>query len=478
MSPIHNKYLENIGVRSTMSISIVINDELYGLIACHGYGNEGVRVALPIRELCRNIGNCASVMIQRLLMQQQINHRAQLLKSTTPHAPSFETSNAASFLRIVDADFAILSIGERTKAIGKVDPFGEAMAILAYLQSCQYTTLQSSHHIRGDFPGLNYPPGINTIAGLLLLPLNVGEGNDFIVFFRKASPIVNTWAGNPNKKIFKPGSEYLDPRTSFKRWTETIAGTCREWTPDQLDMARVMGMMYERFLDVWPQDGDSSSSIGNRRLGLIHAQAEKVKPSLSTIVNLLERALEYNTDGNLREVLVRTEKSSTALLHVIENLTKLTSGETGVEIAEEGFDIRSTASRVVRELQTEAQRRGVELETSLAVSSMKVKGGDTLFAETMKYFTRNSIKSAIKIRLGVSQTQSAENKTNIRITVQDVFTQLSDDELDVSSPLHILPPSLTDHVGRKYCEILRRLKECRATNRLGQKPTSQQSSTM
>ena len=55
VSPVHKKYLANMGVRSTMSISIVINSELWGLIACHGYGDVGMRVSLPIRELCRGI---------------------------------------------------------------------------------------------------------------------------------------------------------------------------------------------------------------------------------------------------------------------------------------------------------------------------------------------------------------------------------------------------------------------------------------
>lgn len=56
MSPIHLKYLGNMGVRSSMSISVVINGELWGLIACHGYGYTGIKVTLPVRELCRNIG--------------------------------------------------------------------------------------------------------------------------------------------------------------------------------------------------------------------------------------------------------------------------------------------------------------------------------------------------------------------------------------------------------------------------------------
>jgi len=55
MSPVHSKYLENMSVRSTLSISIVIDSDLWGLVACHGYGDAGIRVSLPIRELLRNI---------------------------------------------------------------------------------------------------------------------------------------------------------------------------------------------------------------------------------------------------------------------------------------------------------------------------------------------------------------------------------------------------------------------------------------
>ena len=35
VSPIHIEYLRNMGVRASMSISIVVEGELWGLIACH-----------------------------------------------------------------------------------------------------------------------------------------------------------------------------------------------------------------------------------------------------------------------------------------------------------------------------------------------------------------------------------------------------------------------------------------------------------
>lgn len=44
MSPIHIKYLANMAVRASMSISINAFDELWGLIACHSYGSKGMYV--------------------------------------------------------------------------------------------------------------------------------------------------------------------------------------------------------------------------------------------------------------------------------------------------------------------------------------------------------------------------------------------------------------------------------------------------
>lgn len=44
MSPIHIKYLANMAVRASMSISMNAFDELWGLIACHSYGSKGMYV--------------------------------------------------------------------------------------------------------------------------------------------------------------------------------------------------------------------------------------------------------------------------------------------------------------------------------------------------------------------------------------------------------------------------------------------------
>src|SRR4051812_2462247 len=237
MSPIHLKYLSNMGVRSSMSISIVIDTELWGLIACHGYGDIGLRVTLPIRELCRNIGECASTNIQRILLLQRIQSRRPPPVGNPQQTPSgFIAASSTDLLRIFDADFGLLSIHDEARAIGRLEPYREALAILSYLQKHRLTNVRASQNINSDFPDLKYPPGINIIAGILVIPLSVG-GSDFLVFFRKGQLNEVRWAGNPYEKVVKDGTSYLEPRASFKRWTETVVGTSKEWGEDQREWA-------------------------------------------------------------------------------------------------------------------------------------------------------------------------------------------------------------------------------------------------
>ncbi|TVY84351.1 Phytochrome-like protein [Lachnellula suecica] len=210
MSPIHHKYLANMGVRSSMSVSIVIDDDLWGLIACHEYGDIGLRVSLPIRELCRSVfrfpqddfqtklcdqsiclhvllGDCAAVNIQRLLMKQRLEARKlPALKPTSNQNPtSFIAASSTDLLKLVDADFALVSIQDKIRAIGRMEPYHEALAIMTFLQSMRYSNIRTSQNIKADFPGITYPSGEKALSGLLLIPLNVGDENDFLVFFRK-----------------------------------------------------------------------------------------------------------------------------------------------------------------------------------------------------------------------------------------------------------------------------------------------------
>ncbi len=228
MSPIHIKYLGNMGVRASMSISIVAFKELWGLISCHSYGNRGMRISFVLRKLCRLVGETVSRNIERLSLAQRLHARKLINTSPTEKNPGgYIVTRAEDLLSLFDADFGVLSIGDEGKILGPVENSQEVMAALQYLRLKRLTTIQISQDLRRDFPDIRR--NFDMIAGLLLVPLS-REGRDFIVFFRHGQLQQVHWAGNPYEKVKSDGSNGLMPRKSFKVWSETVVGKCRDWT--------------------------------------------------------------------------------------------------------------------------------------------------------------------------------------------------------------------------------------------------------
>lgn len=234
MSPIHIKYLRNMAVRASTSISLTAFGELWGLISCHSYGQKGMRVSFPIRKMCRLIGETASRSIERISYASRLQARKLINTVPTEQNPSgYIVASSDDLLKIFDADFGLLSIRGETKVLGQLEHSQESLAMLEYLRERKFTSVLTSQNLSVDFPDLNYGPGFLIIAGLLLVPLSVG-GQDFIVFFRKGQLWKVNWAGNPYEKNVKEGTkEYLEPRKSFKIWSETVVGKSRDWTEEQ-----------------------------------------------------------------------------------------------------------------------------------------------------------------------------------------------------------------------------------------------------
>ena len=185
MSPIHIKYLANMSVRSSMSISINAFNELWGLIACHSYGSKGTRVSFPIRKMCRLVGDTASRNIERLSYASRLQARKLINTVPTEANPSgYIVASSDDLLKLFDADFGLLSIRGETKIMGQVEQSQEVLAMLEYLRLRKISSVITSQDIKEDFPDLRYPPGFSVIAGMLLVPLSVG-GEDFIVLFRR-----------------------------------------------------------------------------------------------------------------------------------------------------------------------------------------------------------------------------------------------------------------------------------------------------
>ncbi|CAD6567826.1 MAG: Light-sensor Protein kinase [Alectoria sarmentosa] len=434
MSPIHIKYLTNMAVRASMSISINAFSELWGLIACHSYGSKGMRVSFPIRKMCRLVGDSASRNIERLSYASRLQARKLINTAPTESNPSgYIIASSDDLLKLFDADSGLLSIRDETKILGRLEQTQEALAMLEYLRLRKITSVTNSMDIRLDFPDLRYSPGISVIAGLLLVPLSI-SGNDFIVFFRKGQSREVKWAGNPYEKFVKEGTEgYLEPRKSFRTWSETVVGKCREWTEEQIETAAVLCLVYGKFIEVWRQ---KEAALQNSELTklLLANSAHEVRTPLNAIINYLEIALEGAIDQETRDNLSRSHSASKSLIYVINDLLDLTKTEEGHSlIKDEVFDLPATVKEATDSFTGDAKRKQIEYAVSEHPGVPQfVVGDQRRVRQAISNVTANAIQhtlnGAVNVELWLAN--SHEHRVEIDIVVQDTGAGMSAEKLD------------------------------------------------
>jgi len=435
MSPIHLKYLANMAVRSSMSISINAFDELWGLIACHSYGGRGMRVSFPIRKMCRMVGDSASRNIERLSYASRLQARKLINTVPTEHNPSgYIIASSDDLLKLFDADFGLLSIRDETKVLGHLENAQEALFMLEYLRMRRIQSVMTSTDITLDFPDLRYPPGFHILAGMLLVPLTVG-GNDFIVFFRKGQIREVKWAGNPYEKYIKEGTEgYLEPRKSFKTWSETVVGKCREWSEEEVETASVLCLVYGKFIEVWRQKEAALQNSQLTRL-LLANSAHEVRTPLNAIINYLEIALEGALDSETRENLSRSHSASKSLIYVINDLLDLTKTEEGGSLIKgELFDLPATIKEATDMFRGDAKRKNIEYEVSEQPGlPIYCIGDQRRVRQAISNITANAIQhttqGSVKVETYLA-AQPSRDRVEVEVAVSDTGAGINPKRLD------------------------------------------------
>lgn len=421
-------------VRASMSISINAFNELWGLIACHAYGSKGMRVSFPIRKMCRLVGDSASRNIERLYYASQLQARKLINTSPSESNPSgYIIASSDELLKLFDADYGLLSIRGEAKILGKLDQTQEALAMLEYLRLRKMTAVKNSIDIKTDFPDIRYTPGFTVIAGLLLVPLSI-SGEDFIVFFRASQTREVKWAGNPYEKVGREGTEgYLEPRQSFKIWSEKVFGKCRDWTEQQIETAAVLCLVYGKFIDVWRQKEAALQTSQLTKL-LLANSAHEVRTPLNAIINYLEIALEGAIDSETRENLSNSHSASKSLIYVINDLLDLTKTEEGNNlIKDELFDLTATVQDAANAFVGDAKRKGIEYEVMENPGvPQHVIGDQRRVRQAISNLIANAIEhtSSGGIKIATWLVQQAESHVEIDIVIEDTGIGMSPEKLD------------------------------------------------
>jgi light-regulated signal transduction histidine kinase (bacteriophytochrome) len=243
VSPIHLEYLRNMGVAASMSISIVQNGRLWGMVLGHHHSPR--LVSFELRELCVFIAQTFSALLatkeqlDTAAYQLRINQvQAQLFEQVTQQPNFLEGLHkvSPSLLDVFDCGGAAICFEGDIITLGHTPLPLQIKEVVAWLQK---QPRQDVFHTN-SYATLN-PAGLNiraTASGILAITLSQEPG-DYILWFRPELVHTVTWAGKNEKvETLANGQLHLSPRQSFAAWRQTVDSTAMPWQPLELEAAR------------------------------------------------------------------------------------------------------------------------------------------------------------------------------------------------------------------------------------------------
>jgi chemotaxis family two-component system sensor kinase Cph1 len=241
VSPVHLRYLANMGVAASASVSIVKDGALWGLVACHH--STPRNLPYEVRAACRALAGGLSRQIKAREEADDYRERIRLRSFEDEVLRSFAgevsfdegVDDAAPRLRrMLDADGLAVVRGGRLTLDGECPGEAAVRAMAGWLvDSAVVEPFATDRWSEIDPRTL---PFRDLASGVLAVTISADE--PFILMWFRAEHLqVVNWAGNPHKAVNGEGVGALTPRASFEAWIETVAGRARPWTPADVETA-------------------------------------------------------------------------------------------------------------------------------------------------------------------------------------------------------------------------------------------------
>jgi chemotaxis family two-component system sensor kinase Cph1 len=229
VSPVHVEYLHNMGLVASMSISILRDGQLWGLISCHH--KRPRNVSFEIRTACDFLGQVLSVHLEARERAAEYEHRMRLTEihgkllahmAAEEHFASGLLKHPQELLALTGAAGAAVVFEGRRGLIGQTPSEEQVAGIVEWLSEQhggQETVCMDS--LAGALPGAEVYKDV--ASGLLAIEISKLHSS-YILWFRPEVIQTVTWGGDPRKPVEpEPGGPLrLHPRKSFEAWKETV----------------------------------------------------------------------------------------------------------------------------------------------------------------------------------------------------------------------------------------------------------------
>jgi light-regulated signal transduction histidine kinase (bacteriophytochrome) len=245
VSPIHLQYMRNMGTLSSMSVSIVLDGKLWGLVSGHHAAPRSVPYL--IRSACDMLTKMAATQLDAFRTSREleqtrhfhgVQRRLLTLIASEPNYLDALAEHRDVLKDVTNAQGVALLLDGSVRLTGATPPPPLLHRLAAWLESRPELQTFVTSHVAVDLPAdlADLAEGLReTASGLLLVRISSVRPR-WVVWFRPEAVSTITWAGKPGDA--GKSKETLTPRSSFDQWSQIVRGRSRDWTQMEIDSAQ------------------------------------------------------------------------------------------------------------------------------------------------------------------------------------------------------------------------------------------------
>jgi light-regulated signal transduction histidine kinase (bacteriophytochrome)/ActR/RegA family two-component response regulator len=432
VSPIHIEYLRNMGVTASMSVSLVRDGTLIGLIACHHYSGPHF-VPFAVRDTAEFLGQTLSWQTASFEDRAAAERAVQAQRAESRLLESINDSGSVSvglctpaLLELTAAQGAVVLYEGRIQRIGATPADRDVRNIVDTLSRDGDGWLHVTDRLCDHLPYAGQWGDV--AAGVLAVEIS-RELGEYVIWFRPATDRTVNWAGDPRKieVVDAGGTPRLSPRGSFALWRETVQGRSLPWEPWQVEAAgnlrrlllgsvrrraHELRLMNDRLSEADRMKDEFLATVGhelrtplNAMLGWIHIlQVEDGSPSVET-------------DSRRRRALDTVERNARAQAQLIDDLldvSRIVAGKLTLNV--QPVEVGELIERAIEAIRPAAEAKAIRLQPALDATAI-IRGDP----HRLQQVAANLLSNAIKFtpRGGRVQVFVERSESSVEVTVAD-----------------------------------------------------------
>ncbi|HAX74517.1 MAG TPA: hybrid sensor histidine kinase/response regulator [Cyanobacteria bacterium UBA11372] len=389
--PCHIEYLQNMGVVGSLTISLIDDKRLWGLIACHHYSPR--LVDYETRKTCEFLGQFASIELVHQQEQELTAYQTQVkaIQDTLHQAflakPNFIEQvlkrNATQLLDLVRAQGAALVLDEQISPIGRTPSVEDIREFLISLAQLNRDEIYLTNCVVRTYPIARKFKDI--ASGILKISIVINQKSYHLLWFRPEQIQTVNWAGDPRQSVSSDAdkAKRLTPRKSFELWKETVQETSLPWKIPEIEAALMMRntlmMALLEFSQTALEQAAEQAAIANlAKSQFLAKMSHELRTPLNAILGftqIMNRSCDIPTE--FQEHLGIISRSGEHLLTLINDVLEISKIEAGELVLNTScFDLHRMLRSINDMFSLKASEKGLNLSSEWDDSVPRYACGD------------------------------------------------------------------------------------------------------